>query len=94
MQTNLTYAAPVQTIKYACDFGFFYAYGTWNGGTVTLTWSATSAGTFVPIGSGVSLAADGSQALIVPAGYLNATLEGASSGAQVSWDVIPRTSWT
>jgi hypothetical protein len=87
LKTDLTTASPTITTAWVGGRGILKASGTWGGGTLTLTWCETEAGTFVPIGSGVSLSGNGSTGFgPMPAGFVTATLSG-STGATVSWGV-------
>lgn len=90
MLTALTSASPTSSAVrwpgYPDGRGVLYASGTWGSGTLTLTFCETESGTFVPIGSGVSLTANGCTGFELPAGWLKATLSG-STGATVSWNV-------
>lgn len=79
---TLTTASATLTTGWIGGKGVLKAAGTWGSGTLTLTWCETAAGTFVPIGTGVSLNADGSTGFQMPAGFVKATLSG-STGATV-----------
>jgi hypothetical protein len=60
--------------------------GTLGSGTVTLTWCETSGGTYVAIGTGVSLAAAGTTEFDTDEGFIKADLSG-STGATVNWGI-------
>ncbi len=88
MQTSLTTAAATSAaIPVQAGDHDLYAAGTWGSGTLTLTYCPTSTGTFVSIGSGVTLTADGLTGCRLPTGYVKAVLSG-SSGATVAWDIL------
>lgn len=83
---TLTTAAPTGITLCPAGTIVAWAYGTWGSGTVTFTWSQTADGTFVKIGSGAALTANGTVSMTVPQGFLLATLSG-STGATISWNV-------
>lgn len=60
-----------------------YFSGTWGGGTLTVTFSPTAGGTYVPIGSGVTATGDGNVEFDCGTGFLKFVLSG-SSGATVN----------
>lgn len=85
MNTALTDASPTSpAIKWPGGRGTLDANGTWGGGTITLTYCEFATGTFVPIGSGVSLSANGSTGFEIRGGFLKAALSG-NAGATVNW---------
>lgn len=57
---------------------------TWNGAILTLTWCDIADGTFIPIGSGVSLLANGSVGFEMPYGYIKFAV----SGGDVSTSIV------
>ena len=88
MQTSLTTAAATSgAVQVRGGDLDLYAAGTWGSGTLTLTYCPTSDGTFVAIGSGCTLTANGLTGVRLPAGYVKATLAG-STGATVAWDIL------
>lgn len=89
MQTALTQAAATSAaIAIKAGEHDLYAAGTWDSGTLTLTYCPTSDGTYVTIGSGVTLTANGLTGVRLPAGYVKATLSGAGGTATVAWDIL------
>lgn len=87
---TLTTASPTAQTGWIGGKGVLKAAGTWGSGTLTLTWCETAGGTFVPIGTGVSISADGSTGFQMPAGFVKATLSG-STGATVVWGIAMAT---
>lgn len=85
LQTQLTTAAATITdVPFPGGRAVLSAYGTWGSGTLTLTWSPVAGGTYVAIGTGVTLNADGDKGFEMPDGVIQAVLSG-SSGATVRW---------
>jgi hypothetical protein len=84
MQTALVNNGDVsQPIKFNGGMGTLYVQGSSGTFTLTLKWSKDNT-TYIPIGSGVTLSADGMTCFgPIPVGYLKASLSG--SGI-VPWD--------
>lgn len=73
------------TVSWVGGRGVMYSVGsTWNAATLTLTWSDTSTGTFVPIGSGVSLSADGCTGYEIPYGYIKFEVTGGDGSTSIN----------
>jgi hypothetical protein len=87
LQPALTDGSPTSiAIGWQGGRGILKASGTWGSGTLTLNWCDTAAGTFVPIGTGVTLTADGSTGFEVAIGFVKASLSG-NTGANVIFGV-------
>lgn len=87
MQITLTTASPTSTaIKVKSGLTGIYAAGTWGSGTITVSYSPTSSGTFVAIGSGFSMTADKIDLVRLTAGWIKLTLAG-STGANLAVNV-------
>ena len=76
------------TIQWRGGRGVVYVGGaTWGGATLTLTWSEPAGSTAIPIGTGVTLTADGCTLFEMPPGNLTATISGGDGTTSIPWDV-------
>lgn len=74
-----------QIVSWNGGRGVMFSTGsTWNSATLTLTWSDSSTGTFVPIGTGVSLSADGCIGYEIPYGYIKFSVTGGDGSTSIN----------
>jgi hypothetical protein len=68
--------------------GVIYSSGSvWAGATLVTIWCDTADGTFIPIGTGVSLTADGSTLFEMPSGVLKSSVSGGNGTTAVSYGI-------